>query len=206
MYALERIAEELGSAAGAPVTLERPSKRAHGDYATNVALRSAASSGKRPMEVASELAEAALRLPGVKTALAAPPGFLNLEMAPGWYGEALEEMLKEGDRYGAAVPRERMRIQVELVSANPTGPLTVASARNAAYGDSVSRLLAFAGHDVEREYYVNDVGEQIDRFRASVEARARGEEPPPDGYLGGYVGELAREGGDPVERCSRRSA
>ena len=152
------------------------------------------------MELAEELAEAAVDLTAVKNASVAPPGFLNLEMAPAWYGEALGEMLREGARYGARSARVPERIQVELVSANPTGPLTVASARNAAYGDSVARLLEFAGHDVEREFYVNDVGEQIDRFRASVEARARGEDPPPDGYLGDYVADLAAAGGDPVER------
>ena len=91
-------------------------------------------------------------------------------------------------------------MQVELVSANPTGPITVASARNGAYGDAVARLLAFAGHEVEREYYYNDAGAQMDRFRESVEAARRGEEPPEDGYHGAYVAELAREEGDPVPR------
>ncbi len=86
-----------------------------------------------------------------------------------------------------------------MVSANPTGPLTVGSARNGAYGDSVARLLELAGHIVEREYYYNDVGRQVDLFRGSVEARRRGEEPPPDGYRGTYVDELARRPADPVE-------
>ena len=130
---------------------------------------------------------------------AAPPGFVNLELETAWYAGAVEEILREGGAYGGGEPETPQRIQVELVSANPTGPLTVASARNAAYGDSVARLLAFAGHEVEREYYVNDLGEQIDRFHASVDARARGEEPPEDGYQGVYVIELAARGGDPVE-------
>ena len=95
-------------------------------------------------------------------------------------------------------PSNPERIQVEMVSANPTGPLTVAVARNAAYGDSVARVLAFAGHDVEREYYYNDAGTQMERFYASVEAVRRGEEPPADGYRGDYVLELARLPGDPV--------
>jgi arginyl-tRNA synthetase len=107
-------------------------------------------------------------------------------------------MLAAGPGYGAGSPAEPRRIQVELVSANPTGPLTVASARNGAYGDSVARLLEFAGHEVEREYYFNDAGAQIDRFRRSVEAVRRGEEPPEDGYRGDYVAELAREEGDPL--------
>src|SRR3954464_1265979 len=87
----------------------------------------------------------------------------------------------------------RGRVQVEMVSANPTGPLTVASARNGAYGDSVARLLEFAGHEVSREYYWNDAGKQIDRFRESVDAMRRGDAPPEDGYRGAYVEELAKE-------------
>jgi arginyl-tRNA synthetase len=198
--AIERLERELGEAAGAEVTLERPREAARGDYATNVALRTAPSRGRRPLDLAQELAEAASALPGVRRASAAPPGFLNLEMDDAWMGEALAEILRAGASYGGGAPEPRpQRIQVELVSANPTGPLTVASARNAAYGDSVARLLEFAGHDVAREFYVNDAGEQIERFRASVAARARGEEPPADGYQGAYVAELAAETEDPVE-------
>ena len=104
----------------------------------------------------------------------------------------------ENDAFGAGRPGAPERIQVEMVSANPTGPITVAHARNAAYGDSVARLLAFAGHEVEREYYYNDAGAQMERFYASVEAIRRGEEPPEDGYHGAYVAELAALDGDPV--------
>ena len=109
-------------------------------------------------------------------------------------------MLEAGGGFGGAVADEPERVQVELVSANPTGPITVASARNGAYGDAVARLLAFAGNTVEREYYYNDAGAQIDLFRASVEAVRRGEEPPEDGYRGDYVADLARVEGDPVPR------
>jgi arginyl-tRNA synthetase len=198
--ALARVERELASAAGVEVKLERPSNPTHGDYATNAALRAAPSLRKPPLELARELVPAASSAPGVESASVAPPGFLNLVMTPAWYGAALEEVLATGRDYGAGFATERERIQVELVSANPTGPLTVASARNAAYGDSAARLLELAGHEVEREHYVNDLGEQIDRFRASVAARARGEEPPPDGYLGAYVADIAALGGDPVER------
>jgi arginyl-tRNA synthetase len=113
-------------------------------------------------------------------------------------------MLEGGRDYGAGSAPEREQIQVEMVSANPTGPLTVASARNGAYGDSVARLLEFAGHDVKREYYYNDAGAQMERFRASVQAVRAGQEPPEDGYRGAYIAELAALEGDPVPRMLER--
>jgi arginyl-tRNA synthetase len=195
---LRRLEEELARLAGAPVALERPAQPEHGDYATNVALRLAGAQKRPPLEIAAELAGSATALPGVERAEAAPPGFLNLWLSPAWYGEALAEMVAAGTDYGAGSAETRERVQVEMVSANPTGPITVASARNGAYGDSVARLLAFAGHQVEREYYYNDAGTQMDRFRASVEAARRGEPPPEDGYAGDYIEELARLDGDPV--------
>jgi arginyl-tRNA synthetase len=198
--AVERLERALADVVGAPVALERPSNPEYGDYATSVALKAAPAQNKVPRRLAEELANHAAGLDEVERASVAGPGFVNLVMAPQWYGSVLAEILAAGDRYGAGTPAARQRIQVEFVSANPTGPLTVASARNAAYGDSVARLLEFAGHDVEREFYVNDIGEQIQRFRASVEARARGEEPPADAYVGEYLTELAAAGGDPVER------
>ena len=109
-------------------------------------------------------------------------------------------MLAAGRSFGAGSAATRERIQVELVSANPTGPITVASARNGAYGDAVARLLSFAGHEVEREYYYNDAGAQMDLFRESVEAARRGAATPEGGYQGAYVAELARVEGDPVPR------
>jgi arginyl-tRNA synthetase len=196
--AVERVARALEEAAGAPVVLERPRDPAHGDYATNVALRVAPERRRAPLELASELADLASSVAGVARAEAAPPGFVNLELDPAWYGELLTEILERGRDYGGGFAEPRERIQVEMVSANPTGPITVASARNGAYGDSVARLFEFAGHEVEREYYYNDAGAQMDIFRASVEARRRGEEPPEKGYRGAYVTELAVTGGDPV--------
>lgn len=204
--ALDRVADQLAEAAGVDVELERPGQASHGDYATNVALRVAPKRGVPPMEVAEELAMTAQGLTEVESASAAPPGFVNLVMDRKWYRGALAEILSAGRDYGAGSAGDPEAVQVELVSANPTGPVTVASGRNGAYGDSVARLLAFAGHRVEREYYVNDVGEQIDRFRESVAARSRGEEPPEEGYHGSYVVDIASAGGDPVEEMIREIA
>jgi arginyl-tRNA synthetase len=196
--AVDRLAGELARIAGAPVELERPAKDEHGDYATSVALRLAPQQRRPPRELAEELAQQAVELPAVERAEVAGPGFLNLWLTDAWFGETLAEIAAAGWKYGAGAAEAPERVQVEMVSANPTGPITVASARNGAYGDSVARLLEFAGHAVEREYYYNDAGAQMERFRASVEARRRGEEPPEDGYRGDYVDELAKLEGDPV--------
>ena len=202
--AIERLEAALGEAAGTDVELERPSDSAHGDYATNVAMRLAGARRQPPRAIAEELVEQATALPQVERAEIAGPGFVNLWLARDWYGDALAEILAAGESYGSGSAAARERIQVEMVSANPTGPITVASARNGAYGDSVARLLAFAGHEIEREYYYNDAGAQMDRFRASVEARRRGEEPPEDGYQGDYVAELAKLPDDPVPQMLNR--
>jgi arginyl-tRNA synthetase len=189
----------LAEIASAPVVLERPAKSEHGDYATNIAMQLAPTRGRPPRELAEELAKAASELPEVERTEVAGPGFLNLWLTREWYSRTLVALLAAGTDYGSGSARSPERIQVELVSANPTGPLTVGSARNGAYGDSVARLLQFAGHEVEREYYFNDVGRQIELFRASVEARRRGEEPPEEGYVGEYLVELAAVDGDPVK-------
>ena len=202
--AIARLERGLEDELGVPVALERPANPEHGDYATNAAMRAAPMKRKLPMEIAEELRVVASGLPGVKDAAVAPPGFVNLQLDPAWYGEALGEILAAGADYGAGSAAEPEKVQVEFVSANPTGPLTVASARNAAYGDSVARLLDFAGNTVDREFYVNDGGAQIDLFHQSVEARRRGEEPPPDGYQGDYVGELAALDTDPVKVMEER--
>jgi arginyl-tRNA synthetase len=202
-YAVERLASELADAAGAPVELERPTDPAHGDYATNVALRLAPARRQSPRDIAAELAEAVAASPRVERAEVAGPGFVNLWVGPVWYRDALAEILARGRGYGGGFAATRERVQVEMVSANPTGPITVASARNGAYGDSVARLLEFAGHDVDREYYYNDAGAQMERFRESVDAARRGEKPPEDGYHGEYIYELSRLD-DPVAEMLRR--
>jgi arginyl-tRNA synthetase len=196
--AVARLEAALSGLAGAPVVLERPARAEHGDYATNVALRLAKQLARPPRELAEELAARARELPDVERAEVAGPGFVNLWLGRSWFRDALADVLAQGAEYGGGSAQERRRMQVEMVSANPTGPIVVSAARNGAYGDSVARLLAFAGHEVEREYYYNDAGRQMERFRASVDAVRRGEQPPDDGYRGDYIGELAGIEGDPV--------
>lgn len=191
---VNRLAEALGP----DVELERPGEASHGDYATNAALKLAGARRLPPRQLAAELVGLAESLPDVERAEIAGPGFVNLFLADAWFADALAAVLAEGDRFGAGSADQALRYQVEMVSANPTGPLHVAHARNGAYGDSVARLLEFAGNDVSREYYYNDSGGQMDRFRASVDAVRRGEEPPADGYRGEYVRDLAATSGDPV--------
>jgi arginyl-tRNA synthetase len=197
--AVRQLEGELSEVAGAAVELERPAKAEHGDFATNVALRIAPGLRRPPRDVAEELAARAAELEAVERTDVAGPGFLNLWLTPSWFGAALAEILEAREEYGGGSAKARERIQIETVSANPTGPLTVGSARNGAYGDSVARLLDYAGHEVELEYYYNDVGRQIDLFRESVEARRRGVDPPEGGYTGAYVEEIAAREGDPVE-------
>jgi arginyl-tRNA synthetase len=192
---LDRLAASLAELAGADVELARPPERQPGDYATNVALRTSKSVGRPPRELAEELASRAVALPEVERAEVAGPGFVNLHLTDAFFRASLADV---GSDYGGASADAPERVQVEMVSANPTGPITVASARNGAFGDSVARLLEFAGHDVSREYYYNDAGAQMDRFRASVDAARRREPPPADGYHGDYIRELAKVDGDPV--------
>jgi arginyl-tRNA synthetase len=198
---LHRLEAALGGLAGSEVHLDRPKDASHGDYATNVALQTARGLGRPPREVAAELAERVISLPEVERAEVAGPGFLNLWVTDSFLGEFLAEM---GPSYGGGSAETPERIQVEMVSANPTGPITVASARNGALGDSIARLLEFAGNRIEREYYYNDAGGQMDRFRASVDAIRLDEPVPEDGYRGEYMAEIAQAPGDPVPRMLER--
>jgi arginyl-tRNA synthetase len=192
--AVGEAAAELNGGMGMDLpALERPPRPDFGDYSTNAAMLLAPALGESPRAIAERLG-AALgdRLGGaVDKVEIAGPGFLNLFMADAWYLAALAGLLAAGERYGEGTPETVERVNVEFVSANPTGPLTVASGRHAAYGDSLSRILEKAGHEVDREYYVNDHGSQVRRFGESIGARARGEEPPEDGYRGDYVIQLA---------------
>jgi arginyl-tRNA synthetase len=193
-----RLAGELTEVAGAPVALERPSEGVHGDYATNVALRLAGVRNAPPREIAEHIAGEAVGRGLAPRAEVAGPGFVNLWLSDEWLAAAVGEMVEAESSFGSGSAAQPERVQVEMVSANPTGPITVAHARNGAYGDSVARLLAFAGHAVEREYYYNDGGTQMERFYASIDAIRRGEDPPEDGYRGDYMDALAAQSGDPV--------
>jgi arginyl-tRNA synthetase len=208
---IAEVASELrGDGAAQTATLARPPRPDFGDYSTNVAMMLAPALGQAPREVAERLGHAlGQRLgPAVDRLEVAGPGFLNLFMADPWYLDALAGMLAAGERFGAGEPEVAEWINVEFVSANPTGPLTAASARHAAYGDALCRILELAGQRVEREYYLNDYGSQVRRFGDSIRARARGEEPPTDGYHGAYVTELAERiegaaGAEPDELARR---
>jgi arginyl-tRNA synthetase len=189
-------------------TLDRPPKPELGDYSSNAAMLLAGPLGEAPREVAARLQAELERALGTDGSLerieVAGPGFVNLFLADAWYRRALAALVAAGERLGPAPTASPERVNVEFVSANPTGPLHVGGGRHAAYGDVVVRLLRAIGHEVEREYYVNDAGAQVERFADSIAARMAGEEPPEDGYAGAYVIELgeriAAEGLDPSDR------
>jgi arginyl-tRNA synthetase len=178
--------------------LEVPRNRAFGDFSTNVALVLARRVGRAPREVAQAIAAAVPASPALAAAPeVAGPGFLNFRVTHDWLRDALRDALALGERYGTAPP-SGSRAQVEFVSANPTGPLHVGHARNAALGDALARVLDAGGWTVEREYYFNDAGGQMDRFAASVEARylqlfGREAAVPDDGYHGEYLIDVARD-------------
>jgi arginyl-tRNA synthetase len=190
---------------GEKLGLERPPKPELGDYSTNAAMLLAPIAGTNPREVAERLRDELITGLGANAERieVAGPGFLNVFLSDRWHRQATADLLAVGDAIGVPLGIEAQRILVEFVSANPTGPVTVASGRGAAYGDALSRVFERCGHKIEREYYINDAGTQIRLFAASIAARMRDEEPPEGGYTGDYVGELAAElaagGADPAD-------
>ena len=196
--ALETAAGELGFEGRLPEPeLTATKKKEHGDFATNVALVLASTAGKNPRDVAEAIRSAFPEARFVERVEVAGPGFLNIFVTDGWLHDALRDVVAKGTSYGAGEPNGK-RVQVEFVSANPTGPLHVGHARNAVLGDAIARLLEHAGWSVQREYYYNDAGGQMDRFGASVEARylthCGVDTPiPEDGYHGSYIDALALE-------------
>ena len=177
------------------ITLERPPRSDFGDYSTNAALLLAPTAGMPPRQLAQRLGETLAQRLGeqLERFEVAGPGFLNLFLADAWHRAALAAVLDAGESFGRAGAPTPERIIVEFVSANPTGPMHVGHARNAAYGDALARVLAFHGYQVEREFYVNDAGSQVFKLGQSIRALARGEEVPEDGYRGEYVGPLVAE-------------
>jgi arginyl-tRNA synthetase len=188
-------------------SFDRPPKPELGDYSSNAAMLLAAPLGDNPRAVAERLRAELERELGGSGSLdrieVAGPGFVNLFLADPWYRRALAGLVAAGEDLGPAPTASPERILVEFLSANPTGPLHVGGGRHAAYGDALVRLLEAVGHEVEREYYVNDAGGQVTRFAESIAARMTGGEPPEDGYEGGYVAGLAElvaaEGIDPAD-------
>jgi arginyl-tRNA synthetase len=182
----------LGGAVPPEVRVERPKLREHGDYSTNVALQLAKQVGRPPRELAALLAAQLAAAPGVASVEVAGPGFLNVRVAAAAQGVVAGSVLAGGDAYGSSDALAGQRINLEFISANPTGPLHLGHTRWAALGDAIGRVLSAAGADVTREFYINDRGAQMDKFGASLEASAAGRPVPEDGYHGDYVHELAR--------------
>ena len=182
-----------GQDVSAQPKLDRPPKAEFGDFSSNAAMLIAPIVGDKPRAVAERLGEVVSERLGdsLDRVEVAGPGFLNLFMADVWFRRTLAAARDSGDRFGSGTHNVVEKVLIEFVSANPTGPAHVATGRHAAYGDSLARILGFLGHLVEREYYVNDFGSQVRRFGESIQARARGEDPPEDGYQGDYVTELA---------------
>ncbi|WP_280215241.1 arginine--tRNA ligase [Nocardia cyriacigeorgica] len=173
------------------VTVERPRNPEHGDYATNLAMRVAKKAGTNPRDLATWLAEALDATDAVAAAEVAGPGFLNIRLAASAQGAILEQVRKSGAAYGTADTLAGTKINLEFVSANPTGPVHLGGTRWAAVGDALGRILAAQGAEVVREYYFNDHGAQIDRFAESLVAAATGAPTPEKGYAGAYIKEIA---------------
>ncbi len=201
---LEEGVRKVAPGAAVDVHIERPRNPQHGDLSTNVALQLSKQLGRKPREIAQQLVDAtvpALLSSGITTPAGvsiAGPGFFNVRLNPTFKLQPVHEVLKQGRDYGRAKSTSPEKIQVEFVSANPTGPLHVGHGRQAALGDAIATLLEWQGHAVTREFYYNDAGAQIDKLALSVQARARGLKPgapgwPEEGYNGEYVEEIARD-------------
>jgi len=177
----------------ASVHLERPRQREHGDWSTNVAMQLAKKAGVAPRALADELASRLAATPGVAAVEVAGPGFLNIRLDAAAAGELARTIVESGSSYGQNEDFAGLTVNLEFVSANPTGPLHIGGVRWAAVGDSLARVLEASGAVVVREYYFNDHGAQIDRFARSLVARGRGLDAPEDGYGGQYIADIAEQ-------------
>jgi arginyl-tRNA synthetase len=184
-------AGDFGGSVPDEVVVERPRNPDHGDYATNVALRLAKQAGRSPREIAQAVASRLREVPGIASVEVAGPGFLNVRLSAGALGQLAALIVEEGASFGQHATMAGERLNLEFVSANPTGPLHIGATRWAAVGDALARILIANGAAVTREYYFNDHGAQVDRFARSLLASARGEPVPPDGYVGEYIPDIA---------------
>ncbi|MCP2307577.1 arginine--tRNA ligase [Kitasatospora paracochleata] len=185
-------AGELTVAVPEHVTVERPKNRDHGDYATNVALQLAKPAGMPPRAVAELLAARLREITGVAKVDIAGPGFMNITLDAATQGELARTIVEAGEAYGRNEALKGLKINLEFVSANPTGPIHIGGVRWAAVGDSLGRILKATGADVTTEYYLNDAGVQITKFAASLQAAANGREVPEGGYVGEYIVDIAK--------------
>ncbi|MEY4424479.1 MAG: hypothetical protein RJB56_106 [Actinomycetota bacterium] len=176
----------------AEVVVERPKNRDHGDWATNVAMQFAGKFGMNPRAFAELLAAELSNLDGISKVDIAGPGFINISVSAAAAGELAKAIIEAGDAYGTGTDLAGVKLNLEFVSANPTGPIHMGGTRWAAVGDSLARVFEAQGADVTREYYFNDHGAQIDRFARSLLASARGQEAPEDGYAGAYIVDIAQ--------------
>ena len=189
------------------VEVSRPDNPEHGDFASNLALKLARPLRRSPLQIAQAIADEIRREPGpVATVDVAPPGFLNLRLSPAAIESAVDAALAAGSRFGHVAAARPRHVNVEFVSANPTGPLHIGNARGAFVGDLLCRVLEAAGQDVTREYYFNDFGSQVSQLGASVLAIRDGHEVPEDGYRGAYVHDLARELPDEIRARALEAA
>ncbi len=202
--ALRRAAEEAQNCGKLPsvplpdISVERPQKAEHGDYATSFPLKLARSAGMAPLKIAACIKEFITDLPEVTDISIAPPGFINFTFCEGWLTKQVSNILAASDSYGSVDIGGGKRVQIEFVSVNPTGPLHVGHGRGAILGSALANILSIAGFEVEKEYYINDSGNQITAFNRSLYARYRqafnlDTEMPSEGYFGGYMIELAEE-------------
>ncbi len=173
------------------IRVERPKNREHGDWSTNVAMQLAKKAGATPRDLAQVLAALLAETPGIAAADVAGPGFLNITLDAASAGELARTIVEAGESYGRGDALAGRRVNLEFVSANPTGPIHLGGTRWAAVGDALARVLQAAGADVTKEYYFNDHGAQIDRFARSLLAAAKGQDAPEDGYAGAYISDIA---------------
>ncbi len=193
--AVERAFAAAGIQAALPdeISLERPKNRDHGDYATSIALQLAKSAGRNPREIANLLQPEIAKIPGVSSVEIAGPGFINITLNRATQAELVKTILTSKEEYGRGNALHGVSINLEFISANPTGPLHLGHTRWAAVGDALGRVLSAAGAAVTREFYINDRGRQMDLFGQSVQAAATGQPIPEDGYQGNYIADLAKE-------------